>query len=320
MTSQASPLPVGTRIKSLKGEMGQSELFACYEVETGPGAVGTVLTVDDYQKPQGLHYSVYFESHGVDAVLYEHGELDDPTQYQVLDDPLPDFKPKELFEAFVADFTFASHTNSRPFRLYLQHPSDLASYFDEGNHWHSLTSIIIQREKDAPSLEIKNDGPHSVTYVFGQEATELFHSELNGVLSDHNTAEIESAEGTVETYTFSTHAELQAFIEGVEAAYGALDCEIVHNDFRKNNPPEPAPNSLLTETQKQEIADAATAALPLSEDEWGSDRQVDAQNHFGDLLKEHLPPALFERFEFYALKATTEETVECGLNLLKSEW
>lgn len=60
------------------------------------------------------------------------------------------------------------------------------------------------------------------------------------------------------------------------------------------------------------------AAKPVDEDDWGSDRQIDAQNNFGCLLIDWiLPKADAEKLEVYGLKATTEEFIDYGIELVK---
>ena len=60
------------------------------------------------------------------------------------------------------------------------------------------------------------------------------------------------------------------------------------------------------------LYDAAHLALTL---EWGTNEQVDAENLFGDILERELEPEAYDRFCSYALKATTEEMVDFGLQL-----
>jgi hypothetical protein len=58
-------------------------------------------------------------------------------------------------------------------------------------------------------------------------------------------------------------------------------------------------------------------AKPIDEDEWGSDRQIDAQNKFGCFIVDDiLPQHLAQKFEDYGLKATTEELVSYGIELV----
>ena len=59
----------------------------------------------------------------------------------------------------------------------------------------------------------------------------------------------------------------------------------------------------------------ARLAVPLDEDEWGSGRQIDAENGFCAALRAKLTDDQWWDFERYALKATTEEMIGCGLEL-----
>jgi hypothetical protein len=63
------------------------------------------------------------------------------------------------------------------------------------------------------------------------------------------------------------------------------------------------------------LREMAKAARPVSDSEWGSDRQITAENKFCAALERYLKPAGWEHFEDYALKATTEEMLDCGLML-----
>jgi len=59
----------------------------------------------------------------------------------------------------------------------------------------------------------------------------------------------------------------------------------------------------------------ARLAVPLDDDEWGSGRQVDAENLFCSELRDVLNDDKWWDFERYALKATTEEMINYGLKL-----
>ena len=62
----------------------------------------------------------------------------------------------------------------------------------------------------------------------------------------------------------------------------------------------------------------AKNALPLDDAEWGSKRQIDAQNRFTDAVEAVLPTKEFDAYDSYCLKATTEEMIEEGLRLVKA--
>jgi hypothetical protein len=55
---------------------------------------------------------------------------------------------------------------------------------------------------------------------------------------------------------------------------------------------------------------AAQAALPINDDDWGSDRQIDAENAFFDAVCPELDDAAIVELEDYSLKETTEERVD----------
>jgi hypothetical protein len=68
-----------------------------------------------------------------------------------------------------------------------------------------------------------------------------------------------------------------------------------------------------------EIEKLAATAKPLNDDEWGSDRQIEAQNAFFDAVQEMVSPEVFEGLEGYCLKATVEEMIEAGLQAARGE-
>lgn len=71
----------------------------------------------------------------------------------------------------------------------------------------------------------------------------------------------------------------------------------------------------------------AAAALPQptfpdppherdGKDDWGSERQIEAQNAFTDAVNDLLTPAEANAYDDYCLKATVEEFIEEGLRLV----
>ena len=60
---------------------------------------------------------------------------------------------------------------------------------------------------------------------------------------------------------------------------------------------------------------ALADAVSLKDEDWGSDEQVAAENAWGAALEEWLDKWTFEDFESYALKATTKEMIEYGMDL-----
>lgn len=63
----------------------------------------------------------------------------------------------------------------------------------------------------------------------------------------------------------------------------------------------------------ERLRELALDARPISDPEWGSDRQIKAENKFCAALERYLTPGAWDKFEDYALKATTEEMLDCGL-------
>ena len=73
----------------------------------------------------------------------------------------------------------------------------------------------------------------------------------------------------------------------------------------------------------QKLADLeilAERARPLNDDDWGSERQIDAENAFFAACEEAYPHLFHEDSEFsqWALKATTEEMIDHALTLIRN--
>jgi hypothetical protein len=68
-----------------------------------------------------------------------------------------------------------------------------------------------------------------------------------------------------------------------------------------------------------EIEKLAVAAKPLNDDEWGSERQIGAQNAFFDAIQEMVSKEVFDGLEGYCLKATVDEMIEAGLQAVRGE-
>ena len=62
----------------------------------------------------------------------------------------------------------------------------------------------------------------------------------------------------------------------------------------------------------------AQAALPINDDGWVSDRQIDAENPVFDAVCPELDDAAIVELEDYSLKATTEERVDKARRLWQS--
>jgi hypothetical protein len=68
-----------------------------------------------------------------------------------------------------------------------------------------------------------------------------------------------------------------------------------------------------------EIEKLAAAAKPLNDDEWGSERQISAQNAFFDAVQEMVSKEVFDGLQGYCLKATVDEMIEAGLEAARGE-
>jgi hypothetical protein len=68
-----------------------------------------------------------------------------------------------------------------------------------------------------------------------------------------------------------------------------------------------------------EIEKLAVAAKPLNDDEWGSERQIGAQNAFFDAVQEMVSKGVFDGLQGYCLKATVDEMIEAGLEAARGE-
>lgn len=71
--------------------------------------------------------------------------------------------------------------------------------------------------------------------------------------------------------------------------------------------------------QLHEIERLAALARPTSEEDWGSDRQIDAQNAFFDAVQSRVCSTLFEQLTIYCLKATSDEMIDAGLRAARGE-
>jgi hypothetical protein len=60
----------------------------------------------------------------------------------------------------------------------------------------------------------------------------------------------------------------------------------------------------------------AARARPINDDDWGSKRQIDAQNLFFQEVEKVLPADKFADLDNYCLKATTDEMIDRALEML----
>ena len=65
------------------------------------------------------------------------------------------------------------------------------------------------------------------------------------------------------------------------------------------------------------IFNLANQARPTNDDDWGSARQIAAENLFFDRVRELLTEPEFELLETYCLKATTNEMIDEALRLVR---
>ena len=68
-----------------------------------------------------------------------------------------------------------------------------------------------------------------------------------------------------------------------------------------------------------ELSDLARAARPINDEDWGSERQVAAENELYANAKNVISTQAWERFEDWGLKATTEERIAEALRLAASD-
>lgn len=71
----------------------------------------------------------------------------------------------------------------------------------------------------------------------------------------------------------------------------------------------------------EELEALATKARPINEDDWGTERQVEAENEFFDVCRK-LDPATFDTdggsdFAEFCLKATTGEMLDEAMKLVR---
>jgi hypothetical protein len=64
----------------------------------------------------------------------------------------------------------------------------------------------------------------------------------------------------------------------------------------------------------------AREAFPINEDEWGSERQINAENALFTALEARYPETFGEASDFrmWALKATSEEYIEEAMRLVRT--
>lgn len=106
----------------------------------------------------------------------------------------------------------------------------------------------------------------------------------------------------VEHYPAATHGDFppDATVEFDEACRLAVERWAEYNDKPMT---------------AEKLAELAADARCESEEDWGSERQVAAENRWGFALEQFLPADKFAAFESYALKATSEEFIDYGMKI-----
>lgn len=67
------------------------------------------------------------------------------------------------------------------------------------------------------------------------------------------------------------------------------------------------------------LATLAQAARPIDDKDWGSERQIAAENAFCAYVETLMHPMVFDEWSVYALKATTDEMIDWALKALSEE-
>lgn len=93
-------------------------------------------------------------------------------------------------------------------------------------------------------------------------------------------------------------AESQAFMQ-------LTDCPVL---WRRND-------SDPWRSESEIMRDLASAARPIDESDYGSERQIAAQNRFYDAIMNRLSAEANESLDSYCLKATTDEGIDYALSL-----
>lgn len=65
------------------------------------------------------------------------------------------------------------------------------------------------------------------------------------------------------------------------------------------------------------IEQLAAAARPVNDDDWGTDRQIKAENAFFERVRSLISRERYETLNDYCLKATTDEMIDEGLRVVK---
>jgi hypothetical protein len=76
------------------------------------------------------------------------------------------------------------------------------------------------------------------------------------------------------------------------------------------------PQFAISEAMLAELDALADVARPIDDDDWGSERQVEAQNAFFIRVEAILPRDQFEELEGFCLKANVDEMVDEAMRLI----
>jgi hypothetical protein len=62
-------------------------------------------------------------------------------------------------------------------------------------------------------------------------------------------------------------------------------------------------------TNQETALHLAKLAMPINDDDWGSDRQIDAENKLYAFVEENWPDMMSAEFETWSLKASADEII-----------
>ena len=85
------------------------------------------------------------------------------------------------------------------------------------------------------------------------------------------------------------------------------------------SPPPGTPVAQVVQVQHRQLGDLAELAKSFSDEEYGSEEQIESSNNFVYTLQQILPDEAWENFEEYAHRATTDEMVDYGMSLAARE-
>lgn len=98
-----------------------------------------------------------------------------------------------------------------------------------------------------------------------------------------------------------------------EWAHECLAMVAHYEDVSKTGEADPTAGRLA------ELEKLAADARCVTEDDWGTERQIDAENKFFEAVEAMVSRDLYQRLEGYCLKATTDEMIDMGLKVARGE-